>query len=216
MCQIKIGDHIGNIILQPRTGLTDASIITTSAMERYRPRLVAMTGVCAGMQDRVKMGQVLVCETCWEYQVGKLAPDGFEFEPYQSTLSEPVRQHLLSLCRSGNVVDMIYKGTLPLGVERCQPSLATIVSGSAVVADVQTLESIQAQHRKIDAIEMELAGVFRAVRLVDESVIVIGAKSVVDFADYRKADDMHEFSATASAHFIVEAIDTLLDPGVRT
>lgn len=214
--RIEIDDHIGNIILLPRTGPTDASIITTSAMERYRPQLVAMTGICAGIQDRVQVGQVLVCETCWEYQVGKITPEGFRFEPYQSTLSEPVRQHLLSLCRSDNLVDMIYEGALPPGVKRCHPSLATIVSGSAVVADDEVLESIQVQHRKIDAIEMELAGVFRAVKLVDESVIVIGVKSVVDFADYRKADDMHLFSATASAHFVVEAIDTLLECGIGT
>ena len=214
--QMQIGNHIGNGILLPRTGLVDASIITVSAVERYRPRLVALTGICAGVQGRVQMGQVLVCETCWEYQVGKFTPEGFEFEPYQSTVSEPVRQKLLSVCRSENLVDMIYGNALPPSVERSQPMLATIVSGSAVVADAGVRESIQAQHRKIDGIEMEFAGVFRAVSLVDDSVIVIGVKAVADFADHCKTDNMQEFAAGASAHFVVEAIDALLVGGRGT
>ena len=210
---IEIGDYIGNSILLPRAGLIDASIVTASAIERYRPRLVAMTGVCAGVHERVKMGQVLVCETCWEYQVGKFTPKGFKFEPYQSTLPEPVRQRLLALCRSDSIVDAIYGKAVPRSVVRCQPSLATIVSGSAVVADAETREFIQEQHRKIDAVEMELAGVFRAVGLVDDSVAVLGVKSVADFADHRKEDSIHGFAATASAYFVVEAIEALLRDG---
>ena len=84
------------------------------------------------------------------------------------------------------------------------------------MADADVRELIQAQHRKIDAIEMEFAGVFRAVSLVDESVIVIGVKAVADFADHRKADNVQEFAASASAHFVVEAIDALLEGGRET
>ena len=226
--EIKIGDHKGNVILLPRTGLIDVSIIASSAMERYRPRLIAMSGICAGVKNRVKMGQVLVCATCWEYQVGKspsqldkfgawcCTQEGFEFEPYQSTVAEPVRQILLALCRSDKISEIIYGDGLPPGVERCKPSLATMVSGSAVVADEGTRDFIQAQHRKIDAIEMELAGLFRAVSLLDDSVIVIGVKGVSDFADSRKTDDIRDFAATASARFVVEAIDKLLEDRCHT
>ena len=173
--RIEIDNFVGNLILLPRAGLVDASIITASAVERYRPRLVAMLGICAGVRERVKMGQVLVCTVCWEYQVGKYAEHGFQFEPYQSALPETVRQLLSTLCASDHIAETIYSGRLPSGVERCQPSLATMVSGSAVVADEEFRECIQLQHRKIDAIEMELSGVFRAVHLVDDSVIVIGS-----------------------------------------
>ena len=208
--QLRIGGHIGNCILLPRPGLVDASVITACAVERYRPRLVAMSGICAGVEERVQMGQVLVCETCWEYQIGKFTKDGFEFEPYQSSLPEAVRQRLGELCQSEDLVDSIYEGAERHKVKPCQPMLATIVSGSAVVANEDVRKRIQSQHRKIDAIEMEFAGVFRAVSLVNDSVTVVGVKAVVDFADHHKSDDIHETGARASAIFLVEAIDELL------
>lgn len=208
--RIEIGNFVGSLILLPRAGLVDASVIAATAVERYRPRLVAMSGICAGVRERVAMGQVLVCTVCWEYQMGKHTKQGFQFEPYQSVLPEAVRQHLASLCAAGHIVDTIYERELPSGVERCQPVLATMVSGSAVVADEIFRERIQQQHRKIDAIEMELSGVFRAVHLVDDSVIVVGVKAVSDFADDQKTDSVQAFASNASAHFVVEAVELLL------
>ena len=208
--RIEIGNFVGSLILLPRPGLVDASVIAASAVERYRPQLVAMSGICAGVRERVAMGQVLVCAVCWEYQMGKYAKHGFQFEPYQSVLSETVRQHLSTLCASSHIADTIYGRELPYGVERCQPALATMVSGSAVVSDEEFRKGIQLQHRKIDAIEMELSGVFRAVHLVDDSVICVGVKAVADFADDQKADNVQSFASIASAHFVVEAVELLL------
>ena len=207
---MEIGDYNGNIILLPRPGVVDASIIAVKAVERYRPRLVAMSGICAGIRERVRMGQVLVCETCWEYQVGKFASDGFRFEPYQISVSEGVRQTLSALCRSETVRGIIYRDSLPDGVVEVEPKMATMVSGSAVVADENIREAIRTQHRKIDGIEMELAGVYRAIKLTDDGIVVVGVKAVSDFADENKNDDMQRFAATASAHFVVEAIEALL------
>ena len=45
---------------------------------------------------------------------------------------------------------------------------------------------------------------------MDNSISVVGVKSVVDFADHRKSDELHEFGARASATFLVEAIESLL------
>ena len=205
-----IGEFIGNAILIPRAGLVDASITTTAVLERYRPRLIAMSGICAGIRGRVMMGQVLVCETSWEYQLGKYTKDGFISETYQTSLREPVRQILLELCNSDELANSIYEGKLPSGVDECRPTMATMVSGSAVIANERIREDIQSQHRKIDGIEMELAGVFRAGHLVDDSVVVIGAKTVVDFADNKKVDRLHVFSSRASARFIVAAIETIM------
>ena len=208
--RIKIGESIGNVILTPRAGLVDASITTTSVLERYRPRLIAMSGICAGIRGQVMMGQVLVCETCWEYQLGKYTTDGFESETYQTSLREPVRQILLKLCNSDELLNSIYEGKLPSGVDECQPTMATMVSGSAVIASEEMREGIRLQHRKIDGIEMELAGVFRAGHLVDDSVVVVGAKAVVDFADNNKVDSLRVFSSRASARFVVVAIETIM------
>ena len=208
--RIEISRYIGNAILQPRAGLVDASITTAAVVERFRPRLLAMSGICAGMRGRVEMGQVLVCETCWEYQVGKYSMDGFEVEPYQSSLREPVRQILSKLCNSNQLLSSIYAGCVPPELVECPPKMANIVSGSAVIADEKVREDIKLQHRKIDGIEMEMAGVFRAVHLVNDSVVVIGAKAVADFADSKKDDKLHAYACILSARFIKAAIDAIM------
>lgn len=208
--RIEIGRYVGNAILQPRAGLVDSSVTTAAVVERFRPRLIAMSGICAGMRGRVKKGQVLVCGTCWEYQVGKYGVKGFEIEPYQSGLREPVRQILSRLCKSNELVKSIYADCGSSDVVECPPKMANIVSGSAVIADEDIREGIRLQHRKIDGIEMEMAGVFRAVQLVNDSVVVIGAKAVADFADSKKDDKLHAYACTLSARFIKAAIDALM------
>ena len=69
--EIEIGRRSGRVIGLPRSGLVTAASVTAAAIERFRPRLVAMSGICAGIRGRTQLGQVLVCERCWEYQVGK-------------------------------------------------------------------------------------------------------------------------------------------------
>ena len=208
--RIRIGENIGSAILLPRSGLVNAAAVTASAIERYHPKLVAMSGICAGVRSRSKLGQVLVCDTCWEYQVGKYTARGFECEPYQTKIPERVRQKLTAICRSEKSEELIRGSRMPRVVEPTTPKMATMVSGSSVIADEKVRKKICEQHRKIDGVEMELSAVFRAVDLLDSSIIVIGAKSVADYGDKRKDDGIQEIAALAAARFVVEAIEGLL------
>ena len=207
---IAIGHYKGRVVGLPRAGLVNAASITTASIERFRPKLVAMTGICGGVKDRTKLGQVLVCERCWEYQVGKYVGGEFKFEPYQTTISELTRQKLALMCRSTRVKTLLCDMDMPEGVEKCDPKMATIVSGSAVIADDRERDAICKQHRNIDGVEMELSAVFRAAELLDESIVVIGAKGVSDFGDAQKGDDVQQFAAVAAGRFVVEAIEKLL------
>ena len=208
--RMRIGEHVGSAILLPRTGLVNAAAITAAAIERYHPKLIATSGICAGIRSRSVLGQVLVCDTCWEYQVGKYTAAGFQFEPYQTKIPETVRQKLASVCRSEELAELIYGSKMPPGVEPSTPKIATIVSGSSVIASAEMREKICKQHRKIDGVEMELSAIFRAVDLLDSSITVIAAKGVADFGDEEKDDHIQEFAASAASCFLVEAIDSLL------
>ena len=192
----------------------NAASITTASIERFRPKLVAMSGICAGIEARTKLGQVLVCERCWEYQVGKYVRGEFKVEPYQTTISEVTRQRLALMCRSANMKELLYDAKLPKGVVACYPKMGTIVSGLAVIADEREREAICKQHRNIDGVEMELSAVFRAAELLDESTVVIGAKGVSDFADAQKSDNVQHIAAVAAGRFVVEEIENLLSVDV--
>jgi nucleoside phosphorylase len=56
----------------------------TALSERLKPRCLAMPGVCAGNPAKVALGDVVVAEMTYEYDEGKLTPDGFlgDLRPY--------------------------------------------------------------------------------------------------------------------------------------
>ena len=201
-----LGEFCGRVILLPRAGLVDAACVTVAAVERYRPQLVAMSGVCAGVRERTRLGQVIVCEGCWEYQVGKYTRCGFEFEPYQSMVENSLRTRLNNLCRAEEIIDLMYEGFEEIRHEMTMPRLGWMVSGSAVVADEEVRQRVCAQHRKICGLEMELSALFRAVKLVDPSICIIAAKGVSDFGDADKSDEYHECASVFSARFVVEGM----------
>ena len=207
---IEIDELGGRLILLPREGLVSAAVIGSIAVERYRPQILAMSGICAGVRDRTELGQVLVCGNSWEYQVGKFSGEGFLSEPYQMAIPESLRMKLASVCRSERVLAAMYEGVERSKINPVNPKIANIVSGSAVLADAKVRDGIMRQHRKIDGFEMEVASIFRAAALLDPATMVIAAKTVVDFADESKDDDVRHEGCRISARFLVEAIGRVM------
>ena len=205
-----VSDYLGRVILLPRPGLVDAACVASIAVERYRPQVVAMSGMCAGVKGRVKLGQVVVCEGCWDYQVGKYTEREFEFEPYQEMVDDALRVRLKALCRSKKIADVMGVGFEELKLEDRTPRLGLIVSGSSVVASESRRREICEQHRKICGLEMEMSALFRAVNLVEPSVCTFAAKGVADFGDVDKDDRYQKCASVLSARFVVEGIEVAL------
>lgn len=207
---IQIGQRRGRLILLPREGLITSGVVGAISIERYRPRIVAMSGICAGVRGRAKLGQVLVCGNSWEYQVGKHSAQGFLSEPYQTAVPESLRMKLTTICRSEEVFNTMYEEVDGDKIMPVMPKVANVVSGSAVVAHAGVRGEILRQHRKIDGLEMEIAALFRAGSLLSPSTMVIAAKTVVDFADEEKNDEVHQQGCWISARFVVEAIEQVM------
>ena len=207
---LRIGQRSGRLVLLPREGLITSGVVGAIAIERYRPKILAMSGICAGVRDRAELGQVLVCGNSWEYQVGKHSSQGFLSEPYQVPVPERLRMQLTSVCRSEQVFKLMYEGVDTDKIKPVMPKVANIVSGSAVVAHEGIRGQILRQHRKIDGVEMEIAALFRAGSLLSPSTMVIAAKTVVDFADEKKNDEVQQQGCWISARFVVEAIEQVM------
>ena len=209
---ILIGNKHGLIIVPPRIGLIDASVVAAIAMRIFKPTMFAITGICGGYQENCKIGQLIVGSTCWEHQAGKLTPSGQEIEPYQWTMREDVRLALSQMCLNENIKELLYGQLFSQDINPVDPIFAPIVSGSAIIADSNIVENIIAQHRKTAGIDMEMFGVLRAVEFVDDSVPCFGAKVVVDFADKKKGDAFHPLGCSVSARFAVRALEHLMEP----
>ena len=59
--EVKIGDFCGTIVVQPSPGMISAAITTTRALETFRPRAVAMSGICGGREGETLDGGAVLC-----------------------------------------------------------------------------------------------------------------------------------------------------------
>ena len=203
---VKVAGLNGVCIKLPRMGLVDASIITARAIERFNPKILAMSGICAGFGTEAPIGTVVIADPCWEYQAGKWAHDGFKIEHYDVCLEINVRTAISQFIdRLGNALeyktDLIEDAIVFAGM-----IIAPMATGSAVIANYEKLASIQLQHRKIAALDMEMYGVYKAAQLSAANPLVFGAKTVVDEADSAKDDRYHEYGAILAARITVGAI----------
>lgn len=201
----------GSIVLLPRVGLVVATAVVSRVLEQYVPKVVAMTGICAGNPEHAKLGQLLIADMCWEYQSGKWLDDLFEAEPYQVNITPETKLVLSKMIEDSSILRTLedgYNGDFRPS-ERLNPKLAPFATGSAVIASEKRMLSIRQQHRKFAGLDMEIFGFHTAVELSAHKLHAFSAKVVVDVGNNTKNDFLHEYGSFVSAKFVLEAISTL-------
>lgn len=211
-CQhLRIGELRGVVLVQPSPGLISAAITTTKAMAAFKPRAVAMSGICGGLKDESELGALVVPDISWNYQRGKFKNGKLIGDPLQVPVPPTVRT-VLSQMTSGQYSMELRKGLMPSDLSKAPIQMASMVSGSQVVADNTVGAKIGEQARKVAAIDMEVASVFFAAHdFFDGSGVYFAAKTVVDLADPDKDDRYHEYGSALSARFVTNALRRLLE-----
>lgn len=92
--EITIDGKHGFIIKPHNMGLVNMAIIASKAIELFQPKIVSMSGICAGVKGETNYLDIIVGKTCWEYQTGKWKDGSFKQEPYYSTLSRSLETDL--------------------------------------------------------------------------------------------------------------------------
>lgn len=212
--KIKIENRNGLIVICPRMGLVNAAIISTKVIAYFEPSLICMAGICAGIDEKVKVYDVVVPEICHQHDFGKWGNDGFEPEPYSVQLNNITRTKIKQLINDPSFLRGLTKGLnlkrseYPETTEELSPLvvLAPASSGSAVIADENMNEVVKKQHRKMTAFEMESFSVYESARLADIHVDFFSAKCVVDDGGANKSDDFHRVACLISAKTVYEII----------
>lgn len=188
----------------PRMGLVPMALTAGKLISEFRPQLVVMPGICAGVRGRVELGDVVFAELSWDYQVGKHHVNAdnvstFAIEPYAIQADASVAAKMDHMSRDNALWVAIANGW----VEKKRPPRlfrAPMASGSAVLADASVTQLIVRQQRKVAAIEMEVYAMCSASELATyPRPISIGLKSVCDFADSAKSDSDQAYAAYVSA-----------------
>ncbi|PBI87709.1 5'-methylthioadenosine/S-adenosylhomocysteine nucleosidase [Variovorax boronicumulans] len=205
---VEIGGKQGSVVLMPQMGLVNAAVTAGICIDRFKPLVVGMSGICGGFQKRAHLGQLIVSAMAYEYQSGKWASDGFMHEPYQVATDHLTLTKLRALVDFDNFIRELEEGfTGSRPSEAHKPEVGIFTSGSAVIADSQHMSQIERIHRKVNALDMEVFAVHRAAELSPHKPPCICAKTVVDLGDQNKSDGIHAYGSYISARFLIKAFE---------
>lgn len=196
----------------PRMGMAHAAAMTAKICLKYRPRILLMTGICAGREGEINIGDVVVANPTWDYGSGKFSNQKsgskFEPDPHQIPLDGMLRKSAESVAEDEDFLDKVrrdYSGVKPETALRAKVS--PMASGAAVRADDGFFEALAKNNRKVVAIDMEAYGVLAAASEMPEpKTKVMIVKGVSDFANSTKEDRYQDYAAHVSVAFAFEAI----------
>ncbi|WP_405599333.1 MULTISPECIES: response regulator [unclassified Pseudoalteromonas] len=192
-----------------RMGTSAASIITTKVSFHFNPRLMIMSGICAGVKGKVGLGDIVVADHVWDWSAGKITgdKDNIDFlpEPHQIPLARNLRGIFKSYgvtCPYSEDIYREWEGRR--GESHPKVHLAPMACGSQVIANSGLMDKILEGNRKMLALEMESYGFLLACDSIDTPAFV--AKSICDFADSEKGDEAHQYASYTSASFAFKFI----------
>jgi nucleoside phosphorylase len=196
-----------------RMGLVPTALMTAKLLEMFRPRLVAMTGICAGVRGKTQVGDLVFASDSWGWESGKLVATNGGTTVQPDPTSIPTSEFLYARIQQliSNRMWLEKAWTAWQGDKPPQPpnvQVGTMASGSAVVADQDTVDFILSINRRTVAIDMECYGLYAAARAaLAPRPHFFTLKGVSDFADSAKDDQFRDYAAYISA----TAIDYFLE-----
>ncbi|WP_303670938.1 5'-methylthioadenosine/S-adenosylhomocysteine nucleosidase family protein [Pseudomonas aeruginosa] len=194
-----------------RMGMVESALKSFIIISKLKPKIITMTGICAGVSSKVKLGDVLFADPAWDFQNGKHVKEKgkykFNISPHHLPAAYKARV-LFEQLRS----DKEFLQSLPrMFADNCKYStdlkLGPVASGSAVLADGRTIESIKEQQRELVGVEMEIYGLYAAGHTSSPAPRYFALKGVCDFADPDKDDEAQRYAAYASARVLQKLLE---------
>lgn len=195
-------------------GMVPTSILATQLIENFRPKYLMMTGIAAGIKGEIELGDILVFQYSWDYNSGKIKKDAngnelFEQDIRQETLDKDLYNFMLDLQKDEDFLNRIHKAYGPIGKPNKYLSIKIghATSGSAVIANSEITNKINTQERKLMGIEMEAYAIYSAASFATHPrPIPLVIKSICDFADENKNDNIQDYAAYTSAQILYEYV----------
>lgn len=199
-----------------RMGMIDSAIVTTALISELHPKIMIMTGICGGVPGKVKLGDVIVGTSSWDWQRGKYNGNAKSYthvsEPDPAVLSDSLQRKIrdwIMEIEKDRKFSLIK--TSPELKDEITIRSGPILSGSAVISSGKKINEITLQSRAAMAIDMEIFGFYSVARALEsESTTLIAVKSVCDLADENKNDKYHAYCSNLSTFVGIELGKKLL------
>ncbi|WP_265975356.1 phosphorylase family protein [Brucella intermedia] len=188
-------------IAAPRMGMVATATLVSKVIFNLRPRLVVMAGICAGIPGEAELGEVVVADPAWDWQMGKYTKETFEINPDQIGVSPEITEKFKILAQDSHALLALaekFEGERPPTMPRIKTG--PMASGSAVIANESITADVRKQNRKLMAFDMEMYAVYSACRdAASPRPMFFGLKGVCDHADHYKNDKYQKYSSHLSA-----------------
>jgi nucleoside phosphorylase/CheY-like chemotaxis protein len=191
-----------------RMGMVATALRASSLIATLRPRLIAMTGICAGVRGKVRIGDVLFADPAWDFQSGKREREDenvrLSIRPHHLPAPQRVRS-LIELLRDDKYALAKIAADFPGGAPAVSRIfLGPVASGSAVLADGEIIQEIKdEQHQELIGVEMEIYGLYAAAHSAQSpQPLFFALKGVCDYADPDKEDGHQHYAAYVSARVL--------------
>lgn len=204
-------------------GNDSAAAAVAEAIARYTPRAVLLMGIAAGLRGKTRVGEVVLSDRVVAYESAALvrAADGThvtqprpEIDRTPYAMNQDVVFYRPDTRRIRARFEAI-KGTFPAGADDAQRALfethvvsevsvraATIASGEKLLKDPERFKALRDLHDKIEAGEMEAAGLVEACRRAGLPWLVV--RGISDFGDELKDDRFHALASKMAAAVLVD------------
>jgi nucleoside phosphorylase/CheY-like chemotaxis protein len=219
-----------------KMGMPNCAALSMKIITRFRPRYIIMTGIMAGIEGRVLLGDIVFADPVWDWGSGKWVPNFvddensqnklnnqnyedskgsiFKIDPYQFNLSTNIQREVTILSEDKEYLFRLrsqFRGDNKPKHD-INIHLGAVASGAAVLSDKDIVARIMDQHRKLLGIEMEAYALFCAAEIAPTpKPTAYCVKSVVDFGDIKKSDDFQFFGSYASAQVAKSILEKLLE-----
>lgn len=180
------------IIPQAQMGMTDASRISTASILAFHPKIIIMTGICAGKRDAVNIGDVIVAESALDYSVAKINISDYQTRAKHQSLSTNVLNFVKNVLINDQElifasINSEYQGGDKPKI-KSKIHCGTMATGTWVVNTPEIFNSINERIAgNCIAIDMEAYAVATVSNSFNIPWLVI--KSVQDYGDGEKNQD---------------------------
>lgn len=204
------------VVAASNKGLPFAAIAATKLINAFRPKYLAMTGICAGVKGKVNIGDVVFADPSWDWGSGKIkliaGKEVLHAAPYQLRANENLRIQAKKIAKDRDLLDSIktsYQHSKPKSDINIH--VGAVASGGSVLQSTQAMKKILSTNKDLVALDMEVFGLLCACGYSTEpKPIGFAFKSISDFGDNKKNDKYQKYAAYSSANVLYRfAINSL-------
>ncbi|HYH94922.1 tetratricopeptide repeat protein, partial [Hyalangium sp.] len=205
-----------------RAGNDASATMAQTVISRYHPQAVLLVGIAAGVRGKLRIGDVVLSERVVAYESaafvstregGSREEPRPEIRPIPHRMSQavanyqPDEERLRKRFEQGGAIPP----PPPPGSKRLyqehvaawpQVRPATIASGDKLFRDSARMAELRSLHGKIEAVEMEAAGLM--VSCEENGIPWLVIRGISDFGDELKNDGFHAFASRAAAAVLAD------------